>query len=95
MNHAQLSELLGDLPADGVRVVGLMAMAGWGTEANQAQDQFAEVRALRDQLSSETVPLKELSMGMSGDFAEAIAEGSTMVRIGTRLFEGVKRPKKP
>jgi uncharacterized pyridoxal phosphate-containing UPF0001 family protein len=40
--------------------------------------------AERHQLS-----LTELSMGMSGDFVAAIAEGSTMVRIGSRLFQGV------
>lgn len=73
-----------------VRLIGLMAMAGWGTNPEQARQQFAAVRELRDDLQQRSgMELPELSMGMSGDFREAIAEGSTMVRIGTRLFEGV------
>lgn len=90
MDASELSLLLQDLPSSGIRVIGLMAMAGWGTEPDQARQQFAQVRALRDQLAEQVGnPLSELSMGMSGDFAAAIAEGSTMVRIGSRLFEGV------
>jgi pyridoxal phosphate enzyme (YggS family) len=77
----------------GVQVIGLMAMAGWGTENQEARQQFAEVRQIRDSVASSDHPLPELSMGMSGDFAEAIAEGSTMVRIGSRLFEGVMEPR--
>jgi len=38
------------------------------------------------------VKLDELSMGMSHDIAQAIAEGATMVRIGSRLFQGLARP---
>ncbi|KAA1258353.1 Pyridoxal phosphate homeostasis protein [Rubripirellula obstinata] len=92
MNVDELKSLLEKFgpSAGGVRVIGLMAMAGWGTEVDQARDQFAKVRALSDQLKDQTEhPLTELSMGMSGDFQAAIAEGSTMVRIGSRLFEGV------
>ncbi len=67
--------------------VGLMGMAGLDSDPAQAQRQFAALRQLRDRLVQQTDrPLPELSMGMSGDFAAAIAEGSTMVRIGSRLF---------
>lgn len=77
-------------PAGGARVCGLMAMAGWGTRPTEARHQFADARELRDHLQMKSgVPLPELSMGMSGDFAAAIAEGATMVRIGSRLFEGI------
>ncbi len=73
-----------------VRVVGLMAMAGWGTESAEAANQFRSVAELRDRLvESGGYELPELSMGMSGDFREAIAAGATMVRIGSALFEGV------
>lgn len=83
--------ILQRLPAAGVRVVGLMAMAGWNLPAEEAREQFAAVRRLRDQLTQQIgCYLPELSMGMSGDFAEAIAEGATIVRIGSRLFEGVR-----
>lgn len=77
-----------------VRVRGLMAMAGWGTDTAVARRQFADLRELRDRFrTSSGLALPELSMGMSGDFHEAIAEGATIVRIGSRLFEGVPRSK--
>lgn len=86
----ELARLLECLPTSGVRVLGLMAMAGWGTETADARRQFDQVRDLRDELQQRLGrKLPELSMGMSGDFREAIAEGATMVRIGSRLFEGV------
>lgn len=75
----------------GIHIKGLMAMAGWGTEPEQAADQFHAVAALRDEIVSTTgVPLPELSMGMSRDFRQAITAGATMVRIGSALFEGVR-----
>lgn len=71
-----------------VQVIGLMAMAGWGTAGDDARRQFARLRALRDRWQDASgAPLPELSMGMSNDFAEAVQEGATMVRIGTALFE--------
>ncbi|MEO1524596.1 MAG: YggS family pyridoxal phosphate-dependent enzyme [Planctomycetota bacterium] len=74
-----------------VRIRGLMAMAGLGTDAAEAGNQFDEVRVLRDRLQQETGnPLPELSMGMTADFPEAIAAGATMVRIGSALFDGVR-----
>jgi hypothetical protein len=83
-------QLLDQLPVAGVNVVGLMAMAGWGTDPNKARQQFERTRELRDRWQQRFgIALPELSMGMSGDFAEAIAAGSTMVRIGSRLFEGI------
>jgi PLP dependent protein len=72
------------------KVVGLMGMAGLQSDLDQAQREFASLRLLRDQLVARTgLPLPELSMGMSGDFVQAIAEGATMVRIGSRLFKGL------
>ena len=79
-----------------VRVCGLMGMAGVpeGPEASgRARRQFAGLRELRDRLRADappTVTLDELSMGMSGDFAEAILEGATLVRVGSALWEGVE-----
>ncbi|MGB7323874.1 MAG: YggS family pyridoxal phosphate-dependent enzyme [Rubripirellula sp.] len=90
MTPEQLRVVLGTMPSDSVRVIGIMAMAGWGTDSSTAQSQFSETRELRDSLATEFgLELPHLSMGMSGDYAEAIAEGATMVRIGSRLFEGV------
>lgn len=73
-----------------VRIDGLMAMAGWGTDSKEAGQQFQAVKQLQRELQQETgLPLPELSMGMTGDFPEAIAAGATLVRIGSALFEGV------
>ena len=85
-----IEKLIAQHSCSSVQIRGLMAMAGWGTDANQAQRQFAAVRELRDRISTSTnLNLPELSMGMSSDFEAAIAEGATMVRIGSSLFAGV------
>ena len=58
-----------------------------------AKLQFAHLRKLRDVLSDrfpDAGGLPELSMGMSGDFEDAIYEGSTIVRIGSALFQGLR-----
>ena len=47
---------------------------------------FATLRQLRDQLNADGLALDTLSMGMSDDLEAAIAEGSTMVRVGTAIF---------
>jgi len=74
-----------------VRVEGLMSVAPLGAEARAA---FAQVRQLKQTVSSAFPALHfgVLSMGMSEDFVEAIAEGSTEVRIGTALF-GPRNPR--
>ena len=79
-----------------LRIRGLMGMAtaADGPDASAvARGQFARLRELRDtaRLSlPTTMQLEELSMGMSGDFVEAILEGSTIIRIGSALWEGVE-----
>lgn len=75
-----------------LRIRGLMGMASLEGDRDRARREFASLRELRDRLRANCPPpidLAELSMGMSGDFAEAIAEGATMVRIGSALFEGI------
>lgn len=70
-----------------LRVDGLMTIAPLSADPAVAVRTFAHLRALRDRLFVRFGnPLRELSMGMSGDFAAAIAEGSTLVRIGSALF---------
>jgi pyridoxal phosphate enzyme (YggS family) len=70
-----------------LRVEGLMAIAPLSSDPAVAERTFSTLRELRDRLAAESgVPLRELSMGMSGDFAAAIAAGSTIVRVGTALF---------
>lgn len=73
-----------------VEICGLMTMAALEGGPAAATRNFAMLRALRDRLrplAPECVRLNELSMGMSGDFEVAIAEGATIVRVGTALWE--------
>lgn len=75
-----------------VSVKGLMCMAGLEGGPEDARREFGSLRELQVGFSSNlpgNVDLKELSMGMSGDFEIAIEEGATMVRVGSLLFEGV------
>jgi len=70
-----------------VRVTGLMTIGAAGSSADDARRLFARLRELRDRLAQRLgVPLPELSMGMSGDAESAVAEGATLVRIGTAIF---------
>jgi len=70
-----------------LRVDGLMTIAPLSSDPAVAGRTFSNLRELRDRLALEfSVPLEELSMGMSGDFTAAIAAGSTQVRLGTALF---------
>ena len=75
-----------------IAVAGLMTMAALDGDDAVAHANFALLRMLRDEVAANAPPgvdLRELSMGMSGDFAAAIAEGATIVRIGSSLFEGI------
>ena len=70
-----------------LQVDGLMTIAPLSSEIEVAQRTFATLRELRDRLAAEFgAKLPVLSMGMSGDFAAAIAAGSTLVRVGSSLF---------
>jgi pyridoxal phosphate enzyme (YggS family) len=75
-----------------LQIRGLMAMSRWGGSLDEAREDFRRVRELRDRLAAACPPqitLVELSLGMSSDFTAAIAEGATLVRIGSALFEGL------
>lgn len=85
-----LAERVLALPS--LRLQGLMGMASHPEADRDPRQEFAGLRELRDRLATrfpEAGGLLELSMGMSGDFEAAIMEGSTMVRIGSALFEGL------
>ena len=70
-----------------IRVEGLMTIAPLSDEPDTARRTFSRLREIRDQLAAAWgLPLSELSMGMSGDMEAAIAEGSTLVRVGSALF---------
>jgi pyridoxal phosphate enzyme (YggS family) len=87
LEPAELPALLEAL--DGLatlRVRGLMTMAVNSPEPDAVRACFAQLRELRDQAMARGRVLPRLSMGMSGDFVQAIAEGATEVRIGTAIF---------
>jgi len=72
-----------------LQVVGLMTIPPWLTDPEAVRPYFRALRELRDHLQALGVvdhPLQELSMGMSGDFETAVAEGATLVRVGTAIF---------
>lgn len=75
------------LMLDRLSIEGLMTIAPIAEEAEPSRRYFACLRELRDRLESEfDVKLPQLSMGMSDDFAIAVEEGSTLVRVGTAIF---------
>lgn len=70
-----------------LRVDGLMTIAPLSDDPAVARRTFARLREIRDGLAARSgAPLRELSMGMTGDLEAAILEGSTLVRIGTALY---------
>jgi hypothetical protein len=70
-----------------LRVEGLMTVAPLSADPGTARRTFARLREIRDGLAAGSgARLPELSMGMSGDMDAAVAEGSTIVRVGTALF---------
>lgn len=75
------------LSLKGIEVVGLMNMAPLGLESEELTKLFKGIAELRNKLEKKyNCKLKELSMGMSGDYKEAVAAGATMIRIGRKLF---------
>ncbi len=72
---------------DGLALHGLMCLPPFTDDPDEARPHFARLRELRDELSQRlNVSLPTLSMGMTGDFPQAVAEGSTCVRVGTAIF---------
>ena len=88
--HADVPRLLeAAARLQAARVVGLMTLPPVPQTPEDARPWFRRVRDLRDGWLGSGVPgsmLRELSMGMSGDFEVAIQEGATMVRVGTAIF---------
>ncbi|MDQ3625137.1 MAG: YggS family pyridoxal phosphate-dependent enzyme [Verrucomicrobiota bacterium] len=88
--HGRLSAGMDELLAlDRLQIEGLMTIAPFAPEPESSRKYFAALRNLRDRLQDEfRTPLPRLSMGMSSDYAVAVEEGATLVRIGTAIFGG-------
>jgi pyridoxal phosphate enzyme (YggS family) len=74
---------------DNLSIRGLMTMPPWFDDPENARPFFVALRELRDKIIAEDikgVEMRELSMGMSGDYRVAVEEGATIVRIGTAIF---------
>ncbi len=69
-----------------IRLRGLMTLPAPASDFEQQRRPFRKLREALDQLNQQGLALDTLSMGMSSDMEAAIAEGATMVRIGTALF---------
>ena len=80
----ELAHAVAGLPR--LRLRGLMAIPEPTSDVALQRARFATLRQLRDQLNADGLALDTLSMGMSDDLEAAIAEGSTMVRVGTAIF---------
>ncbi|MDW7738718.1 MAG: YggS family pyridoxal phosphate-dependent enzyme [Bacillota bacterium] len=71
---------------DRIRVLGLMTMAPFVADPEEARCCFKKLRQLRDEYSKPGMELPELSMGMTNDYLVAVEEGATILRIGSALF---------
>jgi pyridoxal phosphate enzyme (YggS family) len=76
-----------------LRLRGLMGMASPTADLAEQRRQFAVLKRAFDEVAAAGIPVDTLSMGMSDDFEAALAEGATMVRIGTAIFG--ERTQKP
>lgn len=82
-----LAREMGELNA--ARLAGLMTMPPYSDDPETSRPHFVALRELRDRLVEAGIPaerLRELSMGMTGDFEVAVEEGATLVRVGTAIF---------
>jgi hypothetical protein len=83
----RIVEKMGKLEAISIR--GLMTMPPYSDDPENSRPYFRKLRALQERLVGmkiQGVSMRELSMGMSGDFEVAVEEGATLVRIGTAIF---------
>jgi pyridoxal phosphate enzyme (YggS family) len=69
-----------------IKIVGLMGMATFTENQEQLKEEFTSLKVFFDALKIDNTALETLSMGMSGDYQLAIANGSTMVRVGSAIF---------
>ncbi len=81
-----LAQAVASLPTDRVQLRGLMSIPEPLADAVAQRRPHAQLRELLTRLCAQGLPLDTLSMGMSADLEAAVAEGSTLVRVGTAIF---------
>ena len=89
LNLEELEELVSSRDfkeLQNVKIRGLMGMATFTQDTDQVQKEFQYLKSIFDKLQKKLEGVDILSMGMSGDYTLAIAQGSTMVRIGSSIF---------
>ena len=89
LNASELKQIIDNAQAGAypnVRLVGLMGMATFTTDQNQIRTEFANLKQHFEKAASHLEHCSVLSMGMSGDYTIAIEEGSTMIRVGSKIF---------
>jgi pyridoxal phosphate enzyme (YggS family) len=88
-NKEELQAVVIDLktnPLPHIRIKGLMGIATFTDNQDQIRSEFKMLKQQFDWLQTQHPEANELSMGMSGDYALAIEEGSTMIRVGSKIF---------
>lgn len=87
---AELLESIKKEPLQAVDICGVMGMATYTDNENQIREEFRQLKSIFDELKtgffSDSADFQIVSMGMSGDYLLAIAEGSNQVRIGSTIF---------
>lgn len=89
LDEAELQELIAQNPKEkypNIRLIGLMGMATFTNDETQIRKEFSYLKRLYDQSASQLNEFNTLSMGMSGDYSLAIETGSTMIRVGSKIF---------
>ena len=73
-----------------IKIIGLMGMATYTDDQEQIRSEFNKLKNLFDSIKANidlpNVEMKEISMGMSDDYPIALEEGSTMIRVGSKIF---------
>ena len=91
-DEGSLKRFLQERPPRNLMPVGLMTMAPYGETPEESRPVFRRLRELRDELRDADLvdaSFTELSMGMTNDYAVAVEEGATLVRVGRALFHGL------
>tara|TARA_Y100000389_G_C17452192_1_gene515630 strand:+ start:736 stop:1392 length:657 start_codon:yes stop_codon:yes gene_type:complete len=85
----ELKEVVNELkisPLPNIKIKGLMGMATFTEDKDQIRKEFKALKQYFDWIQTQLTEITELSMGMSGDYSIAIEEGSTMIRVGSKIF---------